>query len=706
MTAPLFTIAIPTFDDTDGAIFSIQHLRTVHDLRNKEIVVVDNNPTSPKGKKLKEFCLKLYNPIDKKVTGLYGQNLCKVHYVPYTDRKGTSAPRNHCFTVANGKYTVVMDSHVFFMPQALTILEQYFERHPESSDLITGPMLMDALDGLSTHFTNEWRSEMWGAWAQAWTCGCAVDNRVTTSPPENGIKKYTRMADYPIVFEVTDSNGHAQYSSVDTIDPVHAVSKMCPTCGKKIPPLQYSGHQAKLLDAGFVPMGQGTYDEEFPIRGMGMGAFACRTKAWLGFHQDATEFGGEENWYSEKVRRAGHRHLCLPGFKWWHKFNRDAGIPYPIRTITKARNYVLEFNEIGLPLDNIQDHFVKGLMLPNREPDPHFTDRPTISQKAWDEMVANPQLVPVVADSKPLPPQIRSDMTLDDVYKWATIGGGKRDVYPHFDKMREFAGKCESIATVSKRRETDLCFLAAKPKTLLTWSSEDEPLPPGMPQHLLGPDFVYKRILHKDMSGPLTGPKDLVVDMVYIHADHNAKAVLAQLEHFAEIKKYIILQSTGTYGFTAEGSSGPGLLLGMMDYLAKRQKEGWFRTYHTTLHWGMSVFSRVETDPGDNFGPGTELSLILAALGIKPDPTCDCTRKVKQMDTWGVEGCRVAANRDWLIAELEGGMNRWKWTAKLKAATLAALHGYTWIDPLRPIPTLYDEAVRRAERVSAPEGAT
>lgn len=39
-------------------------------------------------------------------------------------------------------------------------------------------------------------------------------------------------------------------------------------------------------------------------------------------------------------------------------------------------------------------------------------------------------------------------------------------------------------------------------------------------------------------------------------------------------------------------------------------------------------------------GPGTELKVIFAELGIYPRRQCDCNKRAEQMDAWGVGGCK------------------------------------------------------------------
>lgn len=103
------------------------------------------------------------------------------------------------------------------------------------------------------------------------------------------------------------------------------------------------------------PRGSGS--EPFEIPAMGLGAFACRRDAWLGFNPKFRGFGGEEWYIHEKFRKHGRRVWCIPGFRWLHRFGRPQGVPYPLNRNDRIRNYILGLTELGLPLDRCRDHF-------------------------------------------------------------------------------------------------------------------------------------------------------------------------------------------------------------------------------------------------------------------------------------------------------------------------------------------------------------
>lgn len=109
------------------------------------------------------------------------------------------------------------------------------------------------------------------------------------------------------------------------------------------------------------PRGLDEEAEPFEIPMQGLGAFACRRNAWLGFNPRFRGFGGEEGYIHEKFRQAGRRTLCLPWLRWMHRFNRPRGIPYVLTVEDKFRNYLVGHAELGLDPVPIITHFAARL---------------------------------------------------------------------------------------------------------------------------------------------------------------------------------------------------------------------------------------------------------------------------------------------------------------------------------------------------------
>ncbi|GJL83899.1 MAG: hypothetical protein DHS20C01_35330 [marine bacterium B5-7] len=103
--------------------------------------------------------------------------------------------------------------------------------------------------------------------------------------------------------------------------------------------------------------GSDSGNDPFEIPMQGLGLFACRRSAWLGFNSKFRGFGGEEGYIHEKFRRAGRHTLCLPFLRWIHRFDRPSGTPYMPRWFDRYRNYMIGFEEVGLDTTEVDRHF-------------------------------------------------------------------------------------------------------------------------------------------------------------------------------------------------------------------------------------------------------------------------------------------------------------------------------------------------------------
>jgi len=99
----------------------------------------------------------------------------------------------------------------------------------------------------------------------------------------------------------------------------------------------------------------------FEIPMQGLGVFACRRDAWLGFNPRMRGFGGEEGYIHEKFRQAGAKTLCLPFLRWMHRFSRPMGARYPLSWEDRVRNYLIAFDELGLDPSPVAEHFKEHL---------------------------------------------------------------------------------------------------------------------------------------------------------------------------------------------------------------------------------------------------------------------------------------------------------------------------------------------------------
>ena len=144
------TIGMATYDDYDGVYFTIQSMRMHHaDVMDKvEFLIIDNHPDGASAAALKQ--------LDASASNL--------RYIPRNEKSGTSI-KNAVFEEAQGDYVMCVDCHILLVPGAVKNLLSYFDAHPDTSDLLQGPMVSDDLNSFTTHWEPQWRGGMYGIWA-------------------------------------------------------------------------------------------------------------------------------------------------------------------------------------------------------------------------------------------------------------------------------------------------------------------------------------------------------------------------------------------------------------------------------------------------------------------------------------------------------------------------------------------------------------
>jgi hypothetical protein len=139
-----------TYDDYDGVYFTAMAIRLYHPEieDDTEILVIDNHPDGP--------CTAGLKALENAIPGF--------RYVPFDQVRGT-AVRDLVFREANAEFVLCIDCHVMFAPGSLRALLDYFRAHPDTPDLLQGPLLYDDLRTLYTHMEPRWSGGMYGVWA-------------------------------------------------------------------------------------------------------------------------------------------------------------------------------------------------------------------------------------------------------------------------------------------------------------------------------------------------------------------------------------------------------------------------------------------------------------------------------------------------------------------------------------------------------------
>lgn len=641
MSQKLLTIGMATYDDYDGVYFTIQALRMYwpHLMKDIEFVIVDNAPTKPASGAIQDLVKNVQDATAK--------------YVPFASPVGTSPSRNEIFRQATGEYVLAMDCHVLLYPTALESLLSYYSKNPKCDDLLQGPMFYDSMRSFTTHFNPVWRGEMWGVWSTAWRCKCSEPKKRT-----------------PFTFSFLEEGGRAVPCELNmSMDRVTS----CPHCEKLVPTLPWGGHERAYEELGFERIIKDS-DAPFEIPGQGLGLFSARRESWLGFHPLARAFGGEELCIHEKYRQAGRKALCLPALKWLHRFGRPGGVPYPIPRYQKIRSYVLWFQQLGLPLDPIYDHFVATALM---------------GEQGWQNLIANPEPEAEPANSgcstcgKGAVAASHPDIEV----MFAEVEKKPRDLNEHMGTLRRYAAMCATVTEFTARRESTIAFLAARPGKVTSYSTETEGYTVRAVE-LVKDTTAWNKVAPYALGDIV--PNLPETELLFVDTKHNFDQLWAELQAYhSKTTRFIIVHDTVSFGMVGEGG-GAGLLAAIAKFTDEHPQ--WKIIRQHNHQYGLTILGCQESDYPQ--GPGTELHDILESIGIKPPLTCECFQRMTAMNDWGIDGS--IAHRDEIIAWMRDGQVNWGWREKMLAAGKAITTGLAFnINWLDPFPGLVDLSIER-----------
>lgn len=625
-----------------------------------EILVVDNAPDTVDGKKTQTF-----------LANHSGDIRCRYFVCP-PELFGTTQPRQMVFNKSETEWTMCIDSHILLVPGALQELVRQLQGNTgevHRDDLMSGPILMDDLVTASTHFDLIWDSEMWGKWGTAWW-----DHEngeyfsVIQHPIEDARCKFIKLSP-----EITEYN-----------------------LGKKV---LYYGHQSILEQLGYQTAIDRGY--EFEIPAMGLGLFLARTESWLGFNPHMRGFGGEEGYIHTKYRNAGRRCICLPFLKWNHKFNGPEDINYSVDRRNKVRNYVLAFNEVGLPLDSIYNHFVSNKLLPETEwqkivDDPvGYKARNTASPKEMLEKKQSEQRIVTMPDL--------NTCVVHDLYNY--YSNVPRDLDKHFPTLKMVAERSNSVVEFTHRRESTIAFLAGGPSLLVSYQSELDDVTNSLNSVLERTTYNKPVTLTLNRVQNHAEPYHNVpdeFDTLFIDTDGKSSTLQQHLTNYHNrIKRFIVIHDTFVYG-DVDSTGSQGLNFVLRAFCDDNPQ--WKPIFYTSNEYGLTILGcREEDHPKQNVmawkigkGPGTELKAMNAELGIKPAENCSCNRLAAEMDFLGVDGCRQERSR--IVQGLKDNSTKYKWTELLFAGIRSATCSFAGKIKISDLfGSLVDEAIRRAE---------
>jgi len=236
-------------------------------------------------------------------------------------------------------------------------------------------------------------------------------------------------------------------------------------------------------------------------------------------------------------------------------------------------------------------------------------------------------------------------MTIQELQQWTA--DTPRDLNQHVPLIAQMAGSCTSVAEFSGRRESTVALLSCKGKIHSFNSEGNDTLFRTIKRVVADTSTIeftrtLKTYAYESISVPVIELPE-PVEMLFIDTEHHGERITAELEMNAKhVTRCIVIHDTHIYG--ENGAGGSGMIPAMESWLAANPE--WFVMRHITRQFGLTVLGR---DPRDKpakpveflpQGPGTELKAILKDMGIEMSATCDCNKKMAEMNDMGSAGCK------------------------------------------------------------------
>lgn len=139
---------------------------------------------------------------------------------------------------------------------------------------------------------------------------------------------------------------------------------------------------------------------------------------------------------------------------------------------------------------------------------------------------------------------------------------------------------------------------------------------------------------------------------------------------------------------------------GLSDDKVRAYRRRWEKQGYALPEWNgepateAAAKTVTKANPPPEDGPGTEYELLAKEFGVKPVKSCSCTSLKSRMNRLGVHGCRN--EREDLIQKLKENYTQLSLADKAKALVTGGLPA--WMNPLDPVASMFEEAVRRAEQ--------
>lgn len=438
-------------------------------------------------------------------------------------------------------------------------------------------------------------------------------------------------------------------------------------------------------------------NSEVPVEAWanGCGLMLARKDSWLEFNHNFYGFGAEEGYIHEKYRKNGRKFKIIPWMKWWHCFDDPDARRFNLSKYAKVRNYVIGFQELGLDVNEIYNHFV-NLDVPESELKQHLIDehstpielfnnkdidleavhrKSKLDRRDWEWILRDP-----INHKEP------ENTYVIDLYN-KTKDVQNNDLKDHYDIIRTFSAQSDTILNVSRRKLSSIALAAGRPKKLTSLLYSEAQFKWYLPDKV---NMEFTESTHNEFPIDELNKQE-EHDLVFLklpHDDNNTREYIAAA--ISKAKKYFIIHDS-SYGYKAD----------MKAVFKDLTQLGWYPVYHNNKLWGLTVFSRKEPTEWapaweEEDGPGTELKELFKSYGFEATEGCGCNGMAQKMNFWGPEVCLKKKKE--IAKFLEKNGKNWFKTERPSWWTMTKMGWHAIkdkVNPLNPYEGFVDVCVER-----------
>lgn len=353
----------------------------------------------------------------------------------------------------------------------------------------------------------------------------------------------------------------------------------------------------------------------------------------VGYHPLMRGFGGEEGSQALRVRKRGAEVYCHPGLRGVHRFGNldedSAKRTYGRTDQEKLRNQVISYLDAEKNLDELRSAELWAKLSQNAvEPTIQATIQEynnwmdTVEQQkqqiAGNRPVAQPQYQPsndvrqvvdqmvgmqVVKQSRKEDDLLAGPFSIPVIYE--RLCKQVSDINEHLPTLKRYAEKCQHVTEFGTRGGVSTtALIAANPERVISYDVVNICGEGCLGCNLGRMPCVLK--LKQDaveviwMHGVDTAKIESIetTDMLLIDTVHTADQVREELKHADNVRRYIILHDTKTFGQNGEHGK-PGILLAVQEFLTDNSDQWKIKEVYENNN-GLMVLERVTEEEASN----------------------------------------------------------------------------------------------------------